>query len=576
MNKTIPASFLPGESAIAPQGQVAHPMAIEHTARLKPALYALGDSAWSLVGNGLSNQNFVEGPDGLIVIDTGESIEEMKMALALMREKTSAPVVACIYTHFHYVNGTRALLAEIGGTLEIWGHAGIEANLRRFGGEVGPRGSRGLVHQFGVSLPSEGPDALLSCGLGLFLRNPSHAPFTPGYIPANKTFEAPVKTRIAGLAVELYPAPSDASDSITIWFPELGICINNLVWPALFNIFAIRGEEYRDPRVVVRGVDQIVGFAPDYLIGTHGPPLEGAAHIEAEVLQYRDAIQFIWDQTVRAANRGLSADEAALAVQLPARFRSSYVTSELYGVTEHHVRQIYAGLFGWFDEDESKLFPLPPPERAQRLIQGFGGEAQVREAVDAALVSEDYRWALELGSWLIRTELDAAGRADGGDEADRGRVAEALRGIARCSTSANVRNWCLTRALELEGELDMSRFRVHRFRAAEVAAGNPADFVPLLRVLLDPDKAGAIHEEVCFDFGDRQTIGLMVRRGVALTTSGEGARHRLQMNHETWAALLGGKATLNDLLADGSVRIAGDEGVVRGMLACFDHPGFLN
>ena len=47
------------------------------------------------------------------------------------------------------------------------------------------------------------------------------------------------------------PAPSDADDSITIWFPELGVCVNNIVWPALFNIYAIRGEEYRDPQRAV-------------------------------------------------------------------------------------------------------------------------------------------------------------------------------------------------------------------------------------------------------------------------------------------------------------------------------------
>jgi alkyl sulfatase BDS1-like metallo-beta-lactamase superfamily hydrolase len=49
---------------------------------------------WSVIGNGLSNQNFVEGPEGLIAIDTGESVEEMRWALDAVREETAAPVVA--------------------------------------------------------------------------------------------------------------------------------------------------------------------------------------------------------------------------------------------------------------------------------------------------------------------------------------------------------------------------------------------------------------------------------------------------------------------------------------------------
>ena len=76
--------------------------------------------------------------------------------------------------------------------------------------------------------------------LGNFFRNPKHAPFTSGYLPAQHTVDAPMKTRIAGLAVEFYPAPSDATDSTTIWFPQLKLAINNLLWPALFNVFAIQ------------------------------------------------------------------------------------------------------------------------------------------------------------------------------------------------------------------------------------------------------------------------------------------------------------------------------------------------
>ncbi len=65
-------SFDVGSSAIGPGGQRAHPLTIEHSDRLVEKLYKVGDKAWSLVGNGLSNQSFVEGPVGLIVIDTGE------------------------------------------------------------------------------------------------------------------------------------------------------------------------------------------------------------------------------------------------------------------------------------------------------------------------------------------------------------------------------------------------------------------------------------------------------------------------------------------------------------------------
>ena len=239
-------SFDVGSSAIGPGGQRAHPLTIEHSDRLVEKLYKVGDKAWSLVGNGLSNQSFVEGPEGLIVIDTGECNEEMAAALAAVRKETNAPIAACIYTHFHYVGGTEALLAEH-SALPIWGHASIQANLERFSGEIAPRVTRGLVHQFAIAMPDEGPDGVVNVGLGNFFRNPKHAPFTNGYLPAQHTFDAPMKTRIAGLAVEFYPAPSDATDSTTIWFPQLKLAINNLLWPALlmFLPFAVKNTATR-------------------------------------------------------------------------------------------------------------------------------------------------------------------------------------------------------------------------------------------------------------------------------------------------------------------------------------------
>ena len=216
MTDPLPDSISAAAAAAGPQGQVAHPDAIEHLDRLQRKFYRVGEHAWCLVGNGLSNQTFVEGPDGIIAIDTGESVEEMREAISELRQQTDKPIVACIYSHFHYISGTTAIMEEPRNAgLQIYGHAGIEDNLTRFGGEVAPRSSRGLVHQFGVMLPDGGADGLLHAGLGLFFRNPAHAPFTNGYIPAQHTFERAAQFTIAGLRVEMTPAPSDATDSIT-------------------------------------------------------------------------------------------------------------------------------------------------------------------------------------------------------------------------------------------------------------------------------------------------------------------------------------------------------------------------
>ncbi|NOX51135.1 MAG: MBL fold metallo-hydrolase [Gammaproteobacteria bacterium] len=560
----IPASISPTKPSRGEKGQIAHPAAIEHGLRLKKKFYAVGEHAWCLVGNGLSNQTFVKAPQGIIAIDTGECVEEMHAALQELRKHCKDPVVAVIYTHFHYIGGTRAIVDEAPTQpLEIYGHGGIGDNLKRFGGEIAPKSDRGIVHQFGIMLPDEGQDALLHCGLGPFYRNQEHAPFTPGYVPAQQHITQASSFSIGGLQVDITPAPSDATDSLTIWFPELSLCVNNLVWPSLFNIYAIRGEEYRDPRILLQGLDHIYSLKPDALIGTHGPPLSGT-RLGENIALYRDAIQFIWDQTVRGANQGSSLSELTEQVQLPKLFDDNYLTSQLYGLVEHHVRQIYGGLFGWFDEDESTLFPLPRRSRHTKLIAGFGGANTVRQAVRDALKAADYRWALELVSWLVHSE-DCT-------PADQRLLASVLRAIAQHTTSANIRNWALTRALEREGEIDLSRHRVHRFRKRAVLNASPIQFVPVLRVLLDPQKALGIDTTIAWHFATGERIGLHIRHCVAVVTNGEEADLILGMSHETWADILTNSTTLDHATSAGLVSVQGDQQQLSLALSSFDHP----
>lgn len=561
----------PAGVGTGPLGQRAHRRHLEHSVRLERRLYAVRPGVWTLVGNGLSNQTFLEGPEGLIAIDTGESVEEMRTALAEVRAHTSAPLAAVLYSHFHYVGGTRAAVEEAAQDpagprdLPILGHERIPLNLARTSGEIGPAYSRGLIHQFGLRLPPEGPDALVNEGLGLHFRNPEHAPYTPGYVAPTALFRGGERLTLAGLTVEIHHAPSDADDSVTFWFPELGTCVQNLVWPTLFNVFAIRGEEYRDPQVLLAGIDHILSLGAEHLVGAHGPPISGAAEIAARVTRYRDSIQFLWDQTVRGLNRGLTADALAHQVRLPAACEDDYLTREFYGVAEHHVRQVAAGLRGWFDGEPGKLFVLPPAERARRLVEGFGGAEAVRAQATAAKGSGDLRWALELASWLV-------GRAEA-EAGDRALLASVLRTLAQGTSAANIRNWCLTRALELEGGLDLSRVAEHRFRPAQLAGRPPREVLHLLRVMIDPGRAEGIDHHVRFDFPDAPPAGLHVRNGVSVATDGAGAHAVLSLAWADLVKLVCGQGRLSELEAAGAARHAGDAALTRRALSAFDLPG---
>jgi alkyl sulfatase BDS1-like metallo-beta-lactamase superfamily hydrolase len=550
-----------------PGGQRVHAGHAAQSEVIKAEFYEVRRGVWCLVGNGLSNQTFIEAPEGIIAVDTGESIEEMREALRRLREITSTPIAAVIYTHFHYVEGTKAIFEEGNHLtpLPIYAHEKVKDNKARTLGEIAPAYARGLVEQFAIVMPLEGPDATVNVGLGFFYKNPAHAPYTPGYVDATHLLGARNSLTIAGFTVEAVHSPSDSDDSINFYFPEIGTCIHNSVWPVLFNVFAIRGEEYRDPRVLIPGIDNIIKWAPEYLVATHGPALRGKDNIREKATRYRDSIQFMWDQTVRGINKGWTADEIASRITLPSLYDVDYLTSERYGVAEHHLRQIFMGLRGWFDGDESKLFPEEPAERYAKLISGFGGRHEVAAQCENALVANDIRWATELATWLVRSE--------GTTDEEKKLLAKCLRVIAERTPAANIRNWCITRARHLDGSLPMDRFMVHNFNPKFLAESAATGIVHTLRVLVDPDKIAGMDHHIAFTVG-AETCGLHIRNCVAVPTDGWGAHSLVTMARDTFMGVVSGRHMWSEAHTSGEITVSGDAAAVDQFRLSLDNKGF--
>lgn len=552
-----------------PSGQITHRDHAEHSHRLVRNFYEVRSGVWCLVGNGLSNQTFIDAPDGIIAIDTGESNEEMQAAIVELRTKTSRPIVAVLYTHFHYVSGTQAVLDDDPNQkIKIWGHEKIVHNRVRATSEIAPAYSRGLVEQFAITLPQDGPDGNVNVGLGNFYRNPLLTTQTSGFIAPQQTFNSQCTIKVAGLDIEVTPAPSDADDSVTYWFKSLGCAVNNLVWPVLFNIFAIRGEEYRDPRIMLTGVDHLLTLNADHLIGAHGMPISGAPEIKIRVTKYRDSIQFLWDQTVRLTNRGYTSVELAHSIRLPDFYDDDNLTSEFYGVAEHHVRQIRSGLLGWFDGDPANLFPLPRIEHSDRMIAGFGGRDIVRKTTKDAINNNDLRWACELGSWLsFSTDAEAS---------DHALLANTLRLIAQRTTAANIRNWCLARARDLDGTLNLTRFNTHRLTRRQVLTASAERAVHILRVLLEPERAIGIDAKISFNFTGHEKTGLHIRNCIAKQTDGRDAEIQIFCTFEIWADILTGVVTLSKAIDARVLKIEGNLVTAKSALGVFDIDGLCS
>ena len=204
------------------------------------------------------------------------------------------------------------------------------------------------------------------------------------------------------------------------------------------------------------------------------------------------------------------------------------------------------------------------------MIEGFGGKNKVREIIDNSLKEEDFRWAIELSSWLVRFELNDQGTADAGEPEDRKRLATSLRGVAYSTSAANIRNWCITRALELDESLNLSRFRRHRFNKKDLSRRSPADSLSLLRVLLIPEKADGLDLTIKMNFNKVENVYYSLRNSVAVICKETKPNFSISVNEDCWFDILSGKKTLSEALDEKAIETDQEE-EVKKFFTCFDH-----
>jgi alkyl sulfatase BDS1-like metallo-beta-lactamase superfamily hydrolase len=228
------------------------------------------------------------------------------------------------------------------------------------------------------------------------------------FIAPTRTFSSTLDLAIGGVELKLVHVPSEAADEIAVFLPENSVLLSSEVIPAqCFPVLhPLRGEAYRDPVQWYRSIDALNAAS---MVPAHGLPVIGAERVEEVLRCYRDAIQFVHDQTVRQMNKGLTPDELAAVVKLPPHL-ASYTPwmQEFFGTVSQAVRAVYQGYLGWFEGDPVALAPLARAERARRDVELMGGRGRVIEVAENALSDDDPQWAAELATLLIRIDRDDA------------------------------------------------------------------------------------------------------------------------------------------------------------------------
>jgi alkyl sulfatase BDS1-like metallo-beta-lactamase superfamily hydrolase len=336
------------------------------------------------------------------------------------------------------------------------------------------------------------------------------------FLAPTRTFSDALDLTIAGVAMKLVHVPSEASDEIAVFLPQSGILLSAEVIPAqTFPVLdTLRGERFRDPVDWYESIDRLRRFKAAAMVPAHGLPVIGAENVEQVLLNYRDAIQYVHDQTVRHMNKGLTPDQLVDVIRLPPHLEKfTPWMSEFFGTVRQAVRGIYRGYLGWYEGDPVTLAPLARVESARREINLMGGRDNVLAAASKAFEDGDPQWAAELATLLIRIDRD--------DMPARRLKAKAFRQLGYAEINAIWRCWYLSAARELDVEgfdpMTIQTGIVRSLSSADQVASLPARiFVESFRTRLKAEDTLDVTMTVGFRFPDiGEAYGVAIRRGVA-------------------------------------------------------------
>jgi alkyl sulfatase BDS1-like metallo-beta-lactamase superfamily hydrolase len=508
---TLAATLLAGLAACgraappAPAATVTSPEALRaHSAEFEKGVHKVTEGVYVAIGFGIANSILLEGDDGVIIVDTMETAESAQAVLAEFRKLTSKPVRALISTHSHpdHIGGAR-VFAEGNDAIPVYAHRDVIRNMEKTSIELQTSITKRSLRMYGAYLP-EGEN--INVGLGP--KVDVHDGSTISVLRPTHEFDQRLEATVAGIRFELVHAPGETEDQLFVWLPERRILLpGDNVYKAFPNLYTIRGTSYRDPRQWADSIDAMRALKPEILVPSHTRPIVGAARIFDVLTSYRDGIRYVYDQTLRYINQGLTPDEIAARIRLPEHLANAEYLPEFYGKPTWSARSVFAGNLGWYDGNPATLQPLAPDDEAARIADLAGGVDALAQRVIDEQAAGEHQWALQLSDHVLRLQPQHAGVREA-------RI-KALRALGEREANPNARNWYLMAARELAGDFTLPN-RILTPSPEMLAQIPLARFFDGMAVSLDAEAAADTVIAVGFDFSDSdERYTYIVRRGAS-------------------------------------------------------------
>ncbi|MEZ5155765.1 MAG: alkyl sulfatase dimerization domain-containing protein [Solirubrobacterales bacterium] len=534
-------------------------------------LFEVTEGIYQVRGLDLSNMTIVEGDEGVLVIDPLISTECAAAALALYREhRGERPVTGVLYTHSHvdHFGGVRGVVDEAdvaSGRVPVIAPEGFLEHAISENVYAGGAMARRATYMYGALLP-KGPDGQVGTGLGQTTSTGTITLIAPT-VTIDRTGR---EETVDGIRMIFQMTPgTEAPAEMNFLFPDRrALCMAENATHNLHNVLTLRGAQIRDARLWSSYLDEAIDLfadGADVAFAQHHWPTWGHERIREYLATQRDLYGFIHDQTLRLLNKGLVASEIAEELELPPGLERAWHCHGYYGSLNHNVKAVYQRYLGWFDGNPAHLWPHPPEAAGRRYVELAGGSGALLGTARRAYEEGDFRWVAELVAHLVFAEPDNA-------EA-RELLAQAFEQMAYGAENGTWRNFFLMGALELREGPSGTATTI----PPDLLAGlSNEQLFDALAIRLDGSRAADLSFSLEWHFTDTGRVHEMTLSNGVLTHRAAPARGEpaatVTVDRAALDAVLTGRASIEEILGDGRLRVDGDGARLGQLLGLLETP----